>query len=114
MPAVTRSFLLDTWLTATGQTPLPQGRSWAIRMIAISYGLFSLLVIASCGSPVPSHALSDHPCFFGRSQHHCMASVILSYNAMALQQRFCKGVCWCRPVGKLLKLLHTRSADKTE
>ncbi|CAK0787222.1 hypothetical protein CVIRNUC_010438 [Coccomyxa viridis] len=44
---VTRSFLLDTWLTATGQTPLPQGRSWAIRMIAISYGLFSLLVIAS-------------------------------------------------------------------
>ena len=49
--AASRSHLLDAWMTATGQTALPMGRSWSNRFIGLCYGLFSFVIIASCGLP---------------------------------------------------------------
>ncbi|CAL5221908.1 g4177 [Coccomyxa viridis] len=42
-----KSHLLDAWMTATGQTALPQGRSWSNRFIGLCYGLFSFVIVAS-------------------------------------------------------------------
>jgi Ligand-gated ion channel len=41
------SVFVDCCTTQLGQMPLPKSRSWAVRLMCIVYGFFSLIIIAS-------------------------------------------------------------------
>jgi len=41
--------LLDTWMAMLGERRgLPVGRSWGVRIFAIAFAFFSVVVLAAC------------------------------------------------------------------
>lgn len=45
--AESESFLLEAWMALVGQALVPRGRSWAVRIISLSAGLFGVVILAA-------------------------------------------------------------------
>ena len=45
--AANDSPLMETCITQLGQMPLPRSRSWAVRLLTLTYGLFAVIILAS-------------------------------------------------------------------
>lgn len=45
--AATESFLLEAWMALVGQALIPRGRSWAVWIVSLSWGLFGVIVLSA-------------------------------------------------------------------
>ncbi|CAK0787221.1 hypothetical protein CVIRNUC_010437 [Coccomyxa viridis] len=45
--SATESFLLEAWMALVGQALIPRGRSWAVWIVSLSWGLFGVIVLSA-------------------------------------------------------------------